>query len=588
MVGNEIWPCDDVASERFPIWTRANVAEVFPEVVSPLAWSMWGFAGAELGWRDAFIRIGAMTADEFHPTNKDICAVFGGYCYLNVSASRVFAVRTPGLSPELMDRTFFGEQDAPPYTAHPADENAERTAQVTEWLGYVFTTTSLPELDVDRADAQRLADRRPDLTTLTDAELVARAREMTPYWRRFFGQHLFLLYCATVPTSVITAVCEAAGDPSLAPKIISAFGGVDSAGSSYAQWAMSRQIALSPALMREFDAGVDGLLDRLAGRSNDDDVASFLDHFGMFLRDFGSRGPNEWDLRSPTFGTNPEMALGMLERMRFTPDSADPHGKAAAAAAERAGLVDAIGAKLAENPDVQGQFLAAAQACGVFLPGRERTKTTCILMNHEIRLAMRELGRRFVARGVLRAPTDIALVMDEEIDAFLTDPIPFAATIVDRKQRMANLAQMVPPFVFDGAPPTLRAFTARDGALIDLASTGQIITGIGCSAGTHTGRVRVVMSPDDPRGIEPGEVMVAPLTDSAWGSLFLTAGAVIVDIGAPVSHAAIVSRELGIPCVMSATGSTQRLRDGMLVSVDGATGVITVLADDAAPQMAMS
>ena len=62
----------------------------------------------------------------------------------------------------------------------------------------------------------------------------------------------------------------------------------------------------------------------------------------------------------------------------------------------------------------------------------------------------------------------------------------------------------------------------------------------------------------DPRDLGPGDVLVAPITDPSWTPLFLAAEAVIVDVGAMMSHAVIVSRELGIPCVVSVIGATRR------------------------------
>ena len=68
-----------------------------------------------------------------------------------------------------------------------------------------------------------------------------------------------------------------------------------------------------------------------------------------------------------------------------------------------------------------------------------------------------------------------------------------------------------------------------------------------------------------------------PITDPSWTPLFVPAAGVVVDVGAPLSHAIIVSRELGIPCVISATGATRRIPNGARVRVDGSTGVVTVL-----------
>ena len=81
----------------------------------------------------------------------------------------------------------------------------------------------------------------------------------------------------------------------------------------------------------------------------------------------------------------------------------------------------------------------------------------------------------------------------------------------------------------------------------------------------------------DPTALEPGDVLVAPITDPAWTPLFVPAGAVVVDVGAQASHAVIVARELGIPCVVSVTDATRRIADGAQLTVDGAKGTVTVL-----------
>ena len=89
---------DNEPSQRYPIYTRGNVGEVFPEAVAPLSWTLAGIPAAEPGWRDALVRFGAFDLDEFEPDNLNALGVFGGYCYLNVTISRILAVRTPGLT----------------------------------------------------------------------------------------------------------------------------------------------------------------------------------------------------------------------------------------------------------------------------------------------------------------------------------------------------------------------------------------------------------------------------------------------------------------------------------------------------------
>jgi pyruvate,water dikinase len=81
----------------------------------------------------------------------------------------------------------------------------------------------------------------------------------------------------------------------------------------------------------------------------------------------------------------------------------------------------------------------------------------------------------------------------------------------------------------------------------------------------------------DPFALEPGDIMIVPITDPAWTPLFTTAGAVIVNVGGQISHAIIVSRELGLPCVVSVENATARIPDGATVEVDGATGQIVII-----------
>ena len=72
-------------------------------------------------------------------------------------------------------------------------------------------------------------------------------------------------------------------------------------------------------------------------------------------------------------------------------------------------------------------------------------------------------------------------------------------------------------------------------------------------------------------------MLIAPSTDPSWTPLFMPAAAVVVNVGAQISHAVIVSRELGLPCVVSVTGATRRIPDGALVEVDGTSGTVTIV-----------
>jgi pyruvate,water dikinase len=103
-------------------------------------------------------------------------------------------------------------------------------------------------------------------------------------------------------------------------------------------------------------------------------------------------------------------------------------------------------------------------------------------------------------------------------------------------------------------------------------SDGAIVSGWPASPGRATGSVRVVMGPDEFDALQPGEILVAPITAPAWTPLFTLAAAVVTDVGTAASHASIISREYGIPAVVGCGDATARLRTGMRVTVDGGTG----------------
>jgi rifampicin phosphotransferase len=212
----------------------------------------------------------------------------------------------------------------------------------------------------------------------------------------------------------------------------------------------------------------------------------------------------------------------------------------------------------------------------LFTAGRERSKTNCIEVVHEGRLALRELGRRLVDGGHLERAEQICMVTAEELDECVAAPGNFSRILAERERDYLDLFDLEPPFIVYHEPPPLTAWARRDARARDQAGPGKVLSGIPGCPGRATGRARVVLDPSDPAALEPGDVLVAPVTDPSWTPLFVPAAAVVVDVGAQITHAVIVSRELGIPCVVSITNGTRLIPDGAMVTVDGSAGTVTV------------
>ena len=569
------WITDWPVSERYTFYTRANAGEVMPLPGSPLSWTLVWHQALIQGWRDSTFVMGVMEPHEIEA--EEIIGSVGGYLYINATMTRFFGVRGPGMTPEMVDQIYFGDHpDVPPFEMRSEYESEVCTAKMGEWMGRTLMATDRPDLLDDKARAAAIRAERPDLAALSDHALVERARSFDSLLRDLFCRHLEMTGCSSIGPGVLQGVAAALGDPGLALRLVSSVGDVDSAVPTQALWDLSREVRHDHALTNLFDAtvaagrGFDGLLDKLRA-STEPAAEVFVAAFDRFLYEHGSRGPNEWDIRSQVWETRPALALVLVDRMRHQGDDDAPRVRNAMRAAERQAATDHVTAALAGQPDVLAQFQAGLRSAHVHLAGRERTKTTIIRVLHEVRMAVRELGDRH-GYGL----DVITMLLADELDAFANDPDGFRARLASREQQYLELFELQEPFIFVGSPPPVSQWPHRDRSPVAVASAGDVLSGVAGCPGRATGRARVILDPGDPTALEPGDVLVAPFTDPSWTPLFVPAAAVVVDVGAVVSHAIIVSRELGIPCVVSVTDATRRIPDGALVTVDGDAGTITV------------
>jgi len=110
------------------------------------------------------------------------------------------------------------------------------------------------------------------------------------------------------------------------------------------------------------------------------------------------------------------------------------------------------------------------------------------------------------------------------------------------------------------------------------AGAANVLTGFAGSPGVAEGPARVIMTVEQLHEIQPGEILVAPVTSTSWTAVFDQIAGAVSDLGGIMSHAAIVSREYGLPAVVGTGVGTSRIRTGDRVRVDGNTGVVTVLS----------
>ena len=184
-----------------------------------------------------------------------------------------------------------------------------------------------------------------------------------------------------------------------------------------------------------------------------------------------------------------------------------------------------------------------------------------------IRLLMMELGRRWVAAGLVEQQEDIFFLGVDEMSELAKNPQQVFDKIKLRKEAFSDSRRIPGPNII------------RDGEAVYADQAGWAaddsgLHGVAGSPGRVAGKACVIMGPDEFGKLKRGDILVAPITNPVWTPLFAIAGGVVTEVGGILSHGAIVAREYGIPAVMSVPGATRRLWDGQRVTVDGSKGAV--------------
>lgn len=287
-----------------------------------------------------------------------------------------------------------------------------------------------------------------------------------------------------------------------------------------------------------------------------------------FLAEYGMRGLAEIDLGSPRWADDPTgicqtlIAYVTAKAPGHDPRSTFESGRATATA----GLEELA---LASAPVAARQIRFFGGRVRSLFGARETPKFALVQAMGQIRNALLRCGAELVAAGQLETPEDIFFLqhaeLDDAFDQDWRDQVTKRRAAFDREQRRRAVPRLM---VNDG-----RSFF--DG--VSDSSTG--LGGMGVSPGVAKGRIRVV---DDPRttDLKQGEVMVCRGTDPAWTPLFLTASALVTEVGGLMTHGSVVAREYGIPAVVGVHEATTRLQTGQLVRIDGSAGTIEILKQD--------
>jgi phosphohistidine swiveling domain-containing protein len=191
-----------------------------------------------------------------------------------------------------------------------------------------------------------------------------------------------------------------------------------------------------------------------------------------------------------------------------------------------------------------------------------------------MRRALLRVGEALATRGAIAEPDDVFfLTRAETLEALGDERAGETVDVAARRAQREEQTRLVPPILVGRLNRLLKSMWDGYPRLVGAVPSDQaLVSGTPASAGRATGTVRVIHGPHEFDELQPGEILVAPLTAPAWTPLFTRAAAVVTDVGSAAAHASIIAREYGIPAVVGCGDATARLRTGMRVTVDGGTG----------------
>ena len=518
---------DSTVHPNWTVFTAANTSEAFPGPMTPLS--------LELSLET--LRAGGAQATEVLRLDGELkrvlreepIASFGHGIYANLSAIYAMGSVMPGGAATAYQDMLFGDgAELPEFDRIGRWGIARRLPLIAAQL-----TGFGAELRDIAATARASQHDASYYATLTDAQLQARLLrtrdEIAQCWAGS-GQ-------ATAFVVPLMSLLEKQAGKGFATRIRGGTSELMSAGIASGAYKL--------ADIARADSDISATLCNHSGeealqilRKNQPEFAQALD---TVINEYGHRGPRETELANPVFADTPGRLLDVVAKLlNTTTRQAEP----AAPLSTRLQLLASVGSR--------------------FQRSREQVRDATIRQTHQYRLIARELGTRLARKGVIDAPEDVFYLVRAE----LKNPPENAKELIARRraERQRLEVQRPPLHIVGSWQPT------TDGPS-ELAA-GESLQGIPVSAGIAKGTARI-LTVDSMDELEPGEILVTAFTDTGWTPFFAYAAAVVVDTGGEMSHAAVVAREFGIPCVVNTVTGSSALRTGHVLEVDGATGRVT-------------
>jgi pyruvate,water dikinase len=567
------------------VWSNVNVGEALPGVATPFTWSVAG-AYSESGFRKAFGTLGCTV-----PKSAVLVGNVHGRFYLNLSEFMRIAAQVPWLDPRTLVELGGGSG---------GDELATQVSEVSRKTFYAklpLTTTRLlrEQLRLDdhvtryEEEAERaLRDHNAlDLAILPDEGVG----------RKFRDVQMLLERTGDV---MLTCASSALGSHMLLKALLARFGNKDAQRSEGPPNDSAERLAHDlTSGIRDLESArpAIGILRIVHLARRDPDAAAVLEREGAtmdtlpegparralasYLDLYGDRAVREAEISTPRWKEDPRPVFAMI-RVALRGEARDVEPKLARAKASADAEMTRLFRRINFVEQSAVRHLVARVQKAARLRERMRTWVTRVLgMMRDVALdADRRLLRlvpelaqdwaalKHGASSLASTHTVFFLTVDEVVQALRASRTDLAPLVRARRAELArDQARPDPPRTFIGSPPPVQL----------PPSGGAVLRGTPASSGVVEGTARVLLSASQMGELLPGEILVVHTTDVGWTPLFCIATGVVTELGGPLSHAAVVARELAVPSVVNVDGVTRALKTGDRIRLNGDAGIVEKL-----------
>lgn len=544
------------------LWTGANVQEVLPGMLTPLTMSTFT-KYARRAYTEGYQRLKVLDKDE----EPLFVGLFYNRAFLNVGATRMIADRVLGSNADAVEHRFLGGE---------SQLKGRREHSLRLWKFRLRSAVPLTRMTLAIGKAARRIDRETQAwerrvradrpAAMSGPELHARHVELAGFVSSTFQVHLQATGCAGQGfESVARFLRPLLKDDTegTIPALFTGMRGIESARIAVDLWELSR-VAIRDGLAR-------------AMREADFDPRSaalpegWRRAFDGFIERHGHRGLNEMEPAAPNWRADPRPVISVVGAYLDMRDDQGPPATLARQEQERLRLTAELDRRM--NPVRRRIFRWLLRQAQQWVALREHTKSVIVRGTRLVDHYLPAMGERLVEAGLIAYRDDIFFLTVDELADGLCERFQgdYRDRVVRRRREYERNRHIQLPERFSGHPAPLEPDLSHH--------EGEVLTGTPVSPGLVTGRARVILDPTTDGPMQPGEILVAPVTDAGWTPLFALASGLVVDMGSALSHGSTVAREYGLPAVVNVRRGTRSIRNGDLIAVNGTKGTVTVLEE---------